>query len=672
MSRVRVLALACIFSTPFAAAPSFAASQTTLLLKISSPVSWFGACVVNAGDVNGDGFEDILVGGAQEHGGAALYLGGPAADSIPDLLLPGPEGPATSPIYGFMVSGGGDLNGDGHSDFSVSDPGYFLGNGAVYIYFGGKVPDGIPDLILHEPDGYTSVFGPSVSMDSDFNGDGFDDVVVGSPGWEFVGEPCGGELPEPCGNDVHGRTYIYLGGPGLGDRPDITLSQPEPRREPYVWTRAFGMTVTSVGDFNGDRIQDILVAEPDGVTSTLHGRGALYLGSSSPDGIPDQFLNILSPSFQSISSAGDFNADEVADIVVSAPILSDNGTSATLGNAYVYFGSLPPKPDFPLPDLVLGGDTPSGFGIFVHGGRDLDGDGISDLMAGFPGRTFIYRGGAHPDAEPDVVLDCGSPQGLMIAPLAAADWNGDGVADPIVGAANGQANRPGSVYIFDVSSPLPARAFLRGEHRAVPLAQPGTLAIHVQPVGASYDNSAVDIATLRLQSTGTGSVSEIAPIVGKTVVIEDMDRDGVSELVVTFRTEDLGQLFSSIRGRQEVQASIAGRLSSRRRFQAPVTLTIVSSGGPELPSVRLSPNPLNPEGTLEFTIGAPGEVSLRLYDVAGRCVRTVLRSQTLALGRHRVPVAARDDHGAVLASGVYFYRLELPSGVERGRFVVAK
>jgi len=630
--------------------------------------------VVNAGDVNGDGFEDILVGGARDRGGAELYLGGPAADSIPDLTLLVPGGSTASPTFGFMVSGGGDLNGDGFSDFSVSDPSSFLGNGTVYIYFGGKIPDGVPDLILHEPDGYSSVFGPSVSMDSDFNGDGFDDVVVGSPGWRLFGEPCGGELPEPCGNDLHGRTYIYLGGSGLGSKPDITLSQPEPRREPYIWTHAFGMTVASVGDFNGDHIHDILVAEPDGFTSSQHGRGALFLGSSSPDSIPDEFLNILAnaASFQGISSAGDFNADGLTDIVVSAPLLSDNGHSATLGNAYVYLGSSPVKPDYPAPDLVLGGDTPSGFGLFVHGGRDLDGDGIADLMAGFPGRTFIYRGGAHPSADPDVVLDCGSPQGLMIAPLTAADWNGDGVADPIIGAGNGQTNRPGSVYIFDVSSPLPARAFLRGEHRTVPLARPGTLAIHVQPVGASYDNSAVDIETLRLQSTGTGSVSEIAPIQGKTAMIEDMDRDGVSELVVTFRTVDLGQLFSSIRGRQEVQAAVVGRLSSRRRFQAPVTLTIVSSGGPELPSARLSPNPLNPEGTLEFTIGAPGQVSLRLYDVAGRCVQTVLRNQTFAGGEHRVPVAARDDHGAVLASGVYFYLLELPSGVRRGRFVVAK
>ncbi|HEX5031783.1 MAG TPA: FG-GAP-like repeat-containing protein [Candidatus Eisenbacteria bacterium] len=632
--------------------------------------------VVNVGDVNGDGFEDILVGAAQEKGGAALYLGGPGADSVPDLVLPEQADPTLSRAFGFGVAGGGDVNGDGYSDFAVSDP-YSIGwYGAVYVYFGGRVPDGEPDLILRDPSGTTSQFGPSVSLNSDFNGDAIADVLLGSPGWESFGEPCGGELPEPCGEASHGRAYIYFGGPGLRDTPDLVLGQPKPWRADGVWSHAFGSTVASAGDVNGDHVQDILVAEPGqfGVPESWpYGRAILFLGSTSPDSIPDQFLNMLPGGFaglEAISSAGDFNADGFGDIVVSGPFLYDNGNGLRLGRPYVYFGSSPLKPDHSNPDLTLG-DTPDVASLFVHGGRDLDGDGITDIMAGVPGKTLIYLGAAHPDGSQDMTIECGTPRDEG-APLAAADWNGDGVADPIVGSGHSAPTGPGVVYIFDTSTPLPGRAFARGGPRTVPLARPGTLALHFQPVGGSYENSAVDPSTLRLVSTGTGDISEIAPVPDKTMLELDSDRDGIPELIVSFRAEDVRRLFSSLRGRQEVEAAIEGRLLNRRRFQAPATLTIVGTGGLEDRPARLAPNPLNPQGTLDFTIVAPGSVSLRLYDVAGRCVRTVLRSEPYEGGTHRVPIAARDDRGVALPSGVYFYRLELPAGVQRGRFVVAK
>jgi hypothetical protein len=75
---------------------------------------------------------------------------------------------------------------------------------------------------------------------------------------------------------------------------------------------------------------------------------------------------------------------------------------------------------------------------------------------------------------------------------------------------------------------------------------------------------------------------------------------------------------------------------------------------------------------LEFMMVTPGRVTLRLYDVTGRCVRILLQDETYDRGSQRIQFAARDDDGKTLASGVYFYRLELPEGVQRGRFVVAK
>ncbi len=84
------------------------------------------------------------------------------------------------------------------------------------------------------------------------------------------------------------------------------------------------------------------------------------------------------------------------------------------------------------------------------------------------------------------------------------------------------------------------------------------------------------------------------------------------------------------------------------------------------------PNPLNPFGTLQFATTAPGDVTIRLFDLTGRLVRTLLPRQRLEAGEHTVTIDGRDSRGSTLATGVYFYRIEMPGGMSQGRFVVAK
>jgi hypothetical protein len=367
---------------------------------------------------------------------------------------------------------------------------------------------------------------------------------------------------------------------------------------------------------------------------------------------------------QPISSAGDFNGDGFDDLVVGAPVVHADGNISS-GRAYVYFGSSSPASYAP-PDLVLAGESDSTFGQCIHGGKDVNGDGFPDVLVATTFAVFVYFGGPSADAVPDLLLRYDSvaiPGGTI---LTACDWNGDGIAEVMVGSPMRKR-----IYVFDASTPLEGSAFTRGGQHVIPFARSGDLTLQVQPVGGSYENAAVDPSTLMLSYRVFGGANRI-PAIQDKMTESDTNHDEIPELAVSFRSEDFQKLFAPFEGRQDVDVAVEGRLTNHRRFSAPATLTIQNSGRAPLRQARISPNPLHPEGTLEFSMPAPGRVSLRLYDVNGRCVRTFLRDETFARGSHRMPFAARDDRGGALASGVYFYRLELPEGVQRGRFVVAK
>jgi hypothetical protein len=169
-----------------------------------------------------------------------------------------------------------------------------------------------------------------------------------------------------------------------------------------------------------------------------------------------------------------------------------------------------------------------------------------------------------------------------------------------------------------------------------------------------------------------GAVSEIRAMVPKRIIESDTDRDGVPELTAGFNRSDLARLLSSVRGRRAVDVALEGKLQSGRKFRAPLSLTVLGTGKPEATGASLAPNPLNPQGTLTFSLGVPGSVTVRLYGLGGRSVRTVIDGEQFPAGIHQVIIDGRDERGTELASGVYFYRLETPEGASTGRFVVLK
>jgi FG-GAP repeat/FG-GAP-like repeat len=200
-----------------------AAIPNVTLISQGGPTGAFGDNVVGAGDINGDGFADVLVGAAGGSGEVYVYLGGMMGISAaPTINVPGPMG--VSQEFG-VVSGAGDINGDGYGDFAVGAPLYSKNGGIVYVYLGGVSPDGGLAIVYEgsvagTADGGT--FGLALRSAGDVNRDGFDDLVVGAP--SALG--------------TTGSAYLYFGGDA-----GVTSTSVAPITSPALAGDAFGSKV---------------------------------------------------------------------------------------------------------------------------------------------------------------------------------------------------------------------------------------------------------------------------------------------------------------------------------------------------------------------------------------------------------------------------------------------
>jgi hypothetical protein len=134
---------------------------------------------------------------------------------------------------------------------------------------------------------------------------------------------------------------------------------------------------------------------------------------------------------------------------------------------------------------------------------------------------------------------------------------------------------------------------------------------------------------------------------------------------------DVSTLYDRLRGRHDVSPNLEGSLLQGGRFCASVALTIIATGsGPGV--ARVDPNPLNPEGVLRFTTLRPSPVTVRLFDVNGRLVRTLWNRRASPTGLQEVRIDGRDQQGKSLGSGIYFYRIQGDELNISGRFTVLK
>jgi hypothetical protein len=391
-----------------------------------------GWSVSSAGDVNGDGYSDIIIGdwqdqiGAEASEGVALIYHGSATgiNPTPVTII---EGGASNRYLGRSVSTAGDINGDGYADVVIGCIWWTSGQaneGAVFVHLGSPTGISSSAFLRYEPNAINANLGEWVSTAGDVNGDGYSDMILGAPG--------------------HNRAYIYHGGAySVSTTPAMTRTSP-------AANALLGTTVANAGDVNGDGYSDAIVGAP-GAANGQAGEGLAYLHYGSTTGlsaIPSLTLeaNIANAAFgQSVASSGDVNGDGYADVVVGAP--QSNG----IGQVYVYHGSAAGLGSPPA--LTLSGTSGSLFGASVFTAGDHNADGYADLLVGAPGsdQVFVYRG-TPTGLDPTPVLLSGPVAGSSFGAsvCTAGDLNGDGFSDIIVGApdlSNGQAQE-GGFYLY--------------------------------------------------------------------------------------------------------------------------------------------------------------------------------------------------------------------------------
>jgi hypothetical protein len=472
-----------------------------------------GISVSSAGDVNGDGYDDLIVGAifadpnGQSSAGETYIVFGKATPFAPSMnlstlngttgfVLNGIDGSDQS---GFSVASAGDINGDGYDDLIVgapaADPNGQGSAGETYIVFGKGTPFA-PSLNLSTLNGTTGFVingidandnsGSSVASAGDINGDGYADLIIGATSGDPNGQSGAGEsyvvFGKPSGfaasldlSSLNGTTGFVINGIDVSDNS--------------------GGSVASAGDINGDGYADAIIGARNADPNGQYGAGESYVVFGKPSGFAAS-LNLSSlngttgfvvngidgadASGASVSSAGDINGDGYDDLIIGARYADPNGQSGA-GESYVVFGK--PSGFAASLDLstlngttgfvVSGIDANDTSGSSVASAGDVNGDGLDDLIIG---ARFVDPNGQASAGSSHVVF--GKPSGfaasLNLSSLngvngfvlngidaydnsgfsvaGAGDVNGDGIDDLIIGARyadpNGQSGAGESYVVY--------------------------------------------------------------------------------------------------------------------------------------------------------------------------------------------------------------------------------
>jgi hypothetical protein len=294
--------------------------------------------------------------------------------------------------------------------------------------------------------------------------------------------------------------------------------------------------------------------------------------------------------------------------------------------------------------------------IFNVGADDPDGDPILTLTADFA---------AFPSGNQPSFTVNGTHT------IAAFSWtpgvSDSGDYDAFFTATNQLVGR--SATRIHVEGMAAARVFMPGNKKIRLNSNKPSDCIVIEPVDGDFSLTDIDVASIRMISEGTGSVSSIAPLV-KSIVIGDRDGNLVQDMTICFSKADLRLLFSNLRGNNVVPVTVGGELTTGGLFSGTTTISVGAGGGPNAAAV--SPNPLNPIGTLRYTTTRQGYARVRLFDLSGRLVREMLDERSVEPGEHEVMIDGLNSRGQRLASGVYFFRIETSSGTQAGRFAIMK
>ena len=381
-----------------------------------------GFSVSDAGDVNGDGLDDLIVSSKQQSrsgffvaGASYLVYGSPTMPASIDLATIGTAGVIFQGVkgtgeFGYSVSAAGDVNADGFDDLIMSAP-FGVGPmnealaGDTYVFFGSA---SLPSVITANSANVT-IYGAeaqdrsgiSVRGAGDVNGDGYDDMVIGA------------HLADAAGNakSAAGESYVIYGGASMPATIDLaTLGTAGITIYGSGASDQLGLSVSGAGDVNGDGFADVILGAGNAdTTSPIRSTGGesyvIFGGTALPATIDlavpaSTFITILGEqggdfAGYTVSGGGDVNGDGFDDVLINAPGGDGPiwGTRLNAGDSYVVFGSASLPPTIDLLTLGTAGITIFGAdsgdagidvntGGFISNAGDLNADGYDDLIIG--------------------------------------------------------------------------------------------------------------------------------------------------------------------------------------------------------------------------------------------------------------------------------------------------
>ena len=464
-----------------------------------------GEAVSGAGDIDGDGIDDVVIGApyAADVGQALIFHGAGAglSASVPTDADTTLSGDTTGDRFGSVVAGGGDVNNDGYADLAAYGGAQSTPSDAVFVFLGRS--GGIPDAVAASadarltPEASSDDFGSALAFAGDVDADGFDDLLVGSSRY-------GGSA---------GRAYLFRG--SSTGTASVTVAGADTVIDGDSGHR-LGYAVAGAGDVDADGFADVVL----GSYTHADYAGAIYVHAGSTSGIPSgeasggaltveggwragylgylfaggsdvngdghtDVLALAGPSLQtarlyvlnggaggvttdldeadatfelpgdtwldsaSLASAGDLDADGYDDVVVG------NGGAGDFGAVYIFAGSSTGLGSEPT-STILGVDEGQ-FGAVMAGPGDLLGDATDDLLVTALGGdrasgVYLFQGTPSGVVETDAAaadlqITCSGDVFFASAPAGAGDLDGDGRDDLLLGSP-GYPPLEGSVYVF--------------------------------------------------------------------------------------------------------------------------------------------------------------------------------------------------------------------------------
>ncbi len=399
--------------------------ETRVRASIASAGDAFGRAVTGMGDVDLDGFDDVVIAApladnaGTDSGALHLLRGGSTGIGAPSAAIVAMDTDAGDAL-GAALAGPGDLDGDGRPDLVAGAPGDATAGanaGAIYVFSGTSAGLGAAAKILAPDAAAGDTFGLALGAAGDVNGDGIPDVVIGAP------------RDDDRGNNA-GAIYVAYGGSGglSAARMDKITAADGAAGD------LLGAAVAGAGDINDDGFDDIVVGAP-GSDAGAPGAGAAYVFLGSSTGISTTGTRLLAPSpatdaafGTSVATAGRADGDAFADVLVGAPF--EGGLAGAVYRFEGTAGGILATGATRLVPSDLYAKDAFGFALALCG--DLDGDGIDDLAVG----------------ARDSFLDTTTRPGAVYVFSPCLDGDGDGLCagtdcddtDPAAGAGDADAD----------------------------------------------------------------------------------------------------------------------------------------------------------------------------------------------------------------------------------------